>query len=431
MRPAGPMKESATRQFLDGPVQEGSISIGGPGRRPIMKVRPKVAFVFTHQIQYFTNVLDELHRRGTIEVLAVYAHQTGRLHDVGFKRVIEWDNRTDRSFRSVLLSDSAKRQLGGFSNSFSRELFSALARFDPDVIHLNGYSTAIQWLGWLWALLHRRPIILRGDGDTLGGNHGKRHVIARTSSSLFTRFADHVFYQGEENRRYWLARDANAARLSWIPCVPDNLVFRTSAFADQEERRNVRLQGRAGDDDVVFVVSGKLDPRKRPADALMALKRLNDGRCRVWFLGSGPLETELRALAVSLGVDDRVCWWGFRNQTEMPRILQAADVLLHLSERDPWPYSVLEGAMSGLALLLSDCTGSHPDLIQAAGAGETFICGNIEDLQKKMSSFLENPSVRTAYKKAALVESRRYSEASFCDIFEKTTTRLVDGTLAK
>jgi len=341
--------------------------------------------------------------------------------------VIEWDNRTDRLFRAVLLADSAKRQLGGFTNSFSLELFRELARFDPDVIHLNGYSTAIQWLGWLWALLHRKRIILRGDGDTLGATRGKRYIMGRTISSLFTRFADHVFYQGDENRKYWLARDAHAARLSWIPCVSDNLVFRTSAFAGDEERRNLRSQGRAGDDDVVFVVSGKLDARKRPADALMALKGLQDARCRVWFLGSGPLDKDLRELAVSLGVEDRVYWWGFRNQTEMPRILQAADVLLHLSGRDPWPYSVLEGAMSGLALLLSDCTGSHPDLIQAAGAGETFTCGNIGNLRDKMSFFAENLSARIAYKKAAIVEGTKYSETSFCDIFEKTVTRLLTG----
>jgi glycosyltransferase involved in cell wall biosynthesis len=170
-----------------------------------------------------------------------------------------------------------------------------------------------------------------------------------------------------------------------------------------------------------------LDVRKRPADALMALKGLQDARCKVWFLGSGPLDKDLHELAASLGVEDRVYWWGFRNQTEMPRILQASDVLLHLSERDPWPYSVLEGAISGLALLLSDCTGSYPDLIQAGGAGETFICGNIANLRDKMSLLVENPSVRSAYKKAAIFESAKYSEASFCNIFEETVARLLDG----
>ena len=82
--------------------------------------------------------------------------------------------------------------------------------------------------------------------------------------------------------------------------------------------------------------------------------------------------------------------------------------------------------MSGLALLLSSSTGSHPDLIQAAGAGETFICGDIGNLRDKMSYFVENPSVRIAYKKAAIFESTKYSETSFCDIFEETVSRLLD-----
>jgi glycosyltransferase involved in cell wall biosynthesis len=179
-------------------------------------------------------------------------------------------------------------------------------------------------------------------------------------------------------------------------------------------------------DDVVFVVSGTLDARKRAADVLKALPGVEDPKCKVWFLGSGPLWRELQELAVSLGIQDRLYWWGFRNQTEMPRILQAADVLLHLSERDPWPYAVLEGAMSGLALLLSDRTGSHPDFIQTAGAGETFRCTDIQNLRDKMSFFVKNPSARIAYKKAAVVESTKYSETSFCDIFEETVNKLLD-----
>jgi len=396
-----------------------------------MRAHPRVAFIFTHQIQYFTNVLDELHRRGKINILAIYAHQTGQLHDAGFERVIEWDNRIDRLFPSVLLADTVKRRLDVFTSSFSLGLFRELERFNPDIIHLNGYSTAIQWLGWLWALLHRKRIIVRGDGDTLVTSGGKRHLIGRSLSTLFTRFAHHVFYQGEENRKFWLARGAKARRLSWIPCVSDNLVFRTRAFTSDEERRNFRSQARAAADDVVFVVSGTLTARKRPADVLRALAQLPDPRCKVWFLGSGPLERELRDLAVSLGIEDRIHWWGFRNQTEMPRILQAGDVLLHLSERDPWPYSVLEGALSGLALLLSDCTGSHPDLIRAAGAGETFMCANIENLRDKMSFFVANPSLRMAYREAAVSESTKYSETSFCDIFEGTVAALLDGMASK
>ena len=65
--------------------------------------RPRVAFIFTHQIQYFTNLLDELHCSGNVDLLCIYAHRTQDLLDVGFAKVIKWDNREDVGFRSVVL----------------------------------------------------------------------------------------------------------------------------------------------------------------------------------------------------------------------------------------------------------------------------------------------------------------------------------------
>jgi glycosyltransferase involved in cell wall biosynthesis len=382
--------------------------------------KPKVAFVFTHEIQYFTNVLDELHRRGRIDLLSIYALHTKSMLDTGFNRVIEWDNRSGTHFPSVVLSPFEPHNKNPSARTWCWNIFAELTRYDPDVIHLNGYSAAIQWLAWSWAVLHRRPIFLRGDGDTFGGTgRSGGTTIGMLLSRLFTSMAAHVFYQGLENKAFWLQRGAKQDAMSWIPCVPDNEIYQKRQFASPAERQAFRSQTGAEVQDTVFVVSGKLDPRKRPQDAVEVLNRLRGLPCRVWFLGSGVLESSLKQLADSLGVAERTYWWGFRNQSELPQILQAADVLLHPSQQDPWPYSVLEGAMCGLALLLSDQTGSHPDLIGSGGAGLTFRCGDLDDMARTMRLASTNIERLSAWRAAAIRVGLDHTETRFCEIFEQ------------
>ena len=385
----------------------------------------RVAFLFTHRIQYFTNLLDELDRRGRIEAAAFYAHETARHCDAGFGRNIAWDNRTTTHYSETVFPDSANRTHGPFFHSFSRKLVSSLADFAPDAVHLNGYNAALQWQGLWWAKQHRVPVLARGDGDTLGGPMRSPLAPQTLLAKGFARSVDHVFHQGIENEKFWLARGVPPARLSWIPCVSDGQVFRRPAFADDAARSAFRRLHGAGDEDVVFVLSGKLEPRKRPADTIKALARCTAPQAKLWVLGSGPLEEELKEMARARNVSQSIAWLGFRNQTELPVVLQAADVLVHPSEKDPWPYSILEGAVSGLALLLSDHVGSYPDLVTRAGAGEVFPVAEVGELARKMSEFAMNGKLRRIYQQAARAEAARYTEAAYCNQLEAVVQQLV------
>ena len=234
-----------------------------------------------------------------------------------------------------------------------------------------------------------------------------------------------MLHQGIENEKFWRARGTPPARLSWIPCVSDGEVFRREAFPDAPARAAFRAAHRTGPEDVVFVLSGKLEPRKRPADAIEALALGASPRARLWVLGSGPLEEDLKALARERRVDHKIEWLGFRNQTELPAVLQGADALVHPSEKDPWPYSVLEGAISGLALLLSDRVGSYTDLITQAGAGEVFPVADVGELAKKMAKLAADDDLRRTYQQAARLEAARYTESAYCDRLEAVVQQVL------
>src|SRR5262245_28976451 len=327
----------------------------------------RVAFIFTHRIQYFTNLLDELCKRGKVEPLVIYGRETSTIDDPGFDRRISWDNRPETKFREVILR--------GFG------LTRRLSSFSPDIIHLNGYGDIRQWRAWFWARWHRVPIFVRGDGDTLSKRKTVFPGFKQKLAQLFTRQARVVFFQGEENRKFWIEKGARSEQLRWLPCVSDTQIFKKPAFASREERLKFRDLHGADANAVVFLVSGKLIARKRPADAIRALAKLQNKQTRLWFLGSGPLEEDLKLLTKELDLTDRIRFLGFQNQTQLPAIIQSADVLVHAAEYDPWPYAILEAAHAGLALVISDCTGSCADWIDAHQAGLRFRCGDLSSLE--------------------------------------------------
>jgi glycosyltransferase involved in cell wall biosynthesis len=54
------------------------------------------------------------------------------------------------------------------------------------------------------------------------------------------------------------------------------------------------------------------------------------------FVGEGPLRFELEAEAHALGLGDRVRFLGFANQTQLPDIYCASDLMVLPSEYEPF-----------------------------------------------------------------------------------------------
>ncbi|NHA66682.1 glycosyltransferase [Phycicoccus flavus] len=77
------------------------------------------------------------------------------------------------------------------------------------------------------------------------------------------------------------------------------------------------------------------------------------GRDAVLLLvGDGERRPEIEAEARRLGVEDRVRLLGLRS--DVPRVLQAADLMILPSRFEGLPYTVLEGQAAGLPCLVSD-----------------------------------------------------------------------------
>jgi len=127
-----------------------------------------------------------------------------------------------------------------------------------------------------------------------------------------------------------------------------------------------------------FLYVGRLIELKRVDLLLDALARLEDTAFELTVIGSGPLETVLRAKAEKK-LPRRVGWLGLRPIGEIPALMADADCLVLPSRYDGWGAVVSEALMAGTPALCSDRCGAA-GAVRASGCGGVFPSGNAEAL---------------------------------------------------
>jgi glycosyltransferase involved in cell wall biosynthesis len=178
--------------------------------------------------------------------------------------------------------------------------------------------------------------------------------------------------------------------LFFSPHCVDAAWFATRAT--RQARAELRARLGIGSEAKVALFAGKLVPFKRPTDLISAAARLRaEGRdlC-ILVAGAGPLEREMSAAAVVVGVPIHML--GFCNQTMMPKAYAAADVLVLPSDgRETWGLVANEALACGRPVVLSSAVGSAPDLAGDGLAGRMFPVGNIAALADVTAKVLDCP----------------------------------------
>jgi glycosyltransferase involved in cell wall biosynthesis len=89
---------------------------------------------------------------------------------------------------------------------------------------------------------------------------------------------------------------------------------------------------------------------------------------RLWIVGGGEWEQKLKALALQLGVADRVQFIGEVSPQQLPELYNVADALVLASDREGWANVLLEAMACGTPVVASKIWGT-PEVVQAPEAG--------------------------------------------------------------
>jgi glycosyltransferase involved in cell wall biosynthesis len=177
----------------------------------------------------------------------------------------------------------------------------------------------------------------------------------------------------------------------------------------QVDRAAVRASWGVSPNDAVIVFSAKLQLWKSPLDLLRAFAKASAPNAFLLFAGTGPLLPQLESEAASLGVASRVRFLGFVNQSQLPAVYTAADLLVLPSEFEPFGLVVNEAMCCGCAAAASDRCGAARDLVTPVSPEFVFRSGDIDALAELIKKATADPARLKDLGRASLAHVQTWS----------------------
>lgn len=218
----------------------------------------------------------------------------------------------------------------------------------------------------------------------------KNWLIYYPIEKWLARFTDALITINKED--YSSAKKFKAKNTFYIPGIGVD----TSKFKSLEvEREQKRTQLGVKKDEIVILSIGELIKRKNHETALRALAKIEQQNIVFLICGRGELEEPLRNLSVSLGIDKKVRFLGFRN--DIPEISLASDIFLFPSYQEGLPLSVMEAMSAGLPVVCSKIRG-NTDLINDGEGGYLIEPDNIDGFAQAINDLIKNVQLRDKMK---------------------------------
>ncbi len=256
-----------------------------------------------------------------------------------------------------------------------RALCRTIRQYQPDLVHAHSSKAGL--LGRLAARLERVPSVFTAHGFAFTENASfLRRVIAVPCEWVGARLGQSLIAVSEYDRA--LAERFCIHARNQVNVVHNGLP--EVAFRARPE------QGSS----VNIVMVARFAPPKDHRSVLNALPYL-EGNFKVWFVGSGPTLSQVRAQAIREGLGDRVTFMGARN--DVPELLSKAHIFVLASDYEGLPISILEAMRAALPVVASDVGG----VAECVGDGATgFLVprGQVNVLQERLQSLVASPVLR-------------------------------------
>jgi glycosyltransferase involved in cell wall biosynthesis len=350
----------------------------------------RLAVIASHPIQYYTPIFRELAHRLDLKVFFAHRATPDDQAMAGFGVTFDWDIDLLSGYDHVFLRNVAKRPaLTRFSGCDTPEIRRRLAEGPFDAVLVQGWHRK----SFLQAISAAKrlglSLLVRGDSHTMT----PRSILKRSAKAVaypaFLRLFDGALYVGTRSKDYWVRYHYPEAQLFYSPHCVDTEWF--SSRATMDSRHELRSRLRIAPDEMTLLFAGKLARHKRPLDivAAAALIKSLGHKIVVLIAGAGPLETEILIAAQKAGVSIRLL--GFRNQSEMPAIYAASDMLVLPSDSETWGLVANEALACGRPVVLADTVGAAPDLALDKVAGRVFPSGDIKALANALLDIRTHP----------------------------------------
>ena len=243
------------------------------------------------------------------------------------------------------------------------------------------------------------------------------------------------FYRGDR----WLARAVDL----WLPCSEYNagkiaahyacdytVLYNgvdTDRFSPQGAQENLRQRYAIPADARIVISVGRLIGLKGGHVIIEAIRQ----QPRLYFVvvGTGPDRARLEALAESLGIAERVHFFGEVRHTELPPLLRGADLFVQPSVgEEAFGISVIEAMACGLPVLVSDNWGLREVVINHE-SGLLVAPGMVDAWAEALCHLLEHPEIAARMGEAGRARAvERFTWLAAAQTLERMVSQFGDLT---
>jgi glycosyltransferase involved in cell wall biosynthesis len=366
---------------------------------PVRKIR--VAVCATHPIQYQAPLWRMLAKQPDLEVKAIFGTDMSvrGYRDVGFGVAFKWDTPLLEGYAHAFVSTDPRIERVSFREPGFGGILPLMTEFRPDVVLVTAYRSLFH-LGVLHAARKvGAKVVMRHEASDVAWARSALKGLARDwiVRRVYAR-VDRFAAIGIEARKHLLRLGVNENRIGSAPYCVDSDYMRGQIERWRPQREELRARRAMKPGDLALVFSGKLIGRKDPLLIMAALERLPEKvreRFHVIVAGDGELRADVEREGRRV-LGERLHMEGFLNQSEIGRAYAAGDCLVLPSPKgtgETWGLVVNEAMQFGLAAIVSDGVGCHPDLVKDGETGFVFASRDADGMAQALRRYAERTDV--------------------------------------
>ena len=354
--------------------------------------RFKVLAIATHPVQYMAPIFRRMASEPQLELRVAYCSQRGAemAVDPDFQTSVKWDVPLldGYAWTEIPNKGSGAESFFGLNNPGLAKLIRE-GRFDA-VLCFVGYVRASFWIARRAAKASRTAFLFGTDAHSLAPRDGKtwKMWLKKVLWPFLFRQADQVIVPSTGTLEMVKSLGIPAERITLTPYSVDNEWWKSQSA--KVNRDAARADLGAAPEQPIILFCAKLQPWKRPMDLLQAFAEADLAASVLVFAGAGQQRAELEAQALKLGLQARVKFLGFVNQSQLPALYSAADVMVLPSSYEPFAVVVNEAMCCGCPVIVSDQVGAARDLVAPVRPEFVFPAGNVATLAQTLRAAFAN-----------------------------------------
>lgn len=342
----------------------------------------KVLAVAAHPVQYMAPLFRRMATEPQLDLHVAYCSMRGAeaAMDPDFATRVKWDVPLFEgySWTAIPNKGSGEESFWGLNNPGLSKLIRD-GKFDA-VLCFVGYVRASFWIARRAAKSSGAAFLFGTDAHNLAPRDGQAWKVAfkKVFWPFLFRQADQVIVPSTGTFAMMESLGIPAGKITLTPYTVDNDWWKAQSALVNREAARADLG--ATSQQAIILFCAKLQPWKRPMDLLQAFSEGGLEDAVLVFAGEGPQRPQLEAAAAKRGIQRRVKFLGFVNQSQLPALYSAADELVLPSVYEPFAVVVNEAMCCACPVIVSDQVGAARDLVAPVSPQFIFPAGDIRAL---------------------------------------------------